>query len=85
MTEEQLLKDGFICTDPDTNQWLKKLSDTHFFVYDKDSMHDIELKDYTDEQLDSYLAAYYPSIDLVRDLYGEDANQIIAECIAEQS
>lgn len=48
-------------------------------------MHDIDLTEYTDEQIDSYLAAYYPSFDLVREIYGEDANQIIAECIAEQS
>lgn len=85
MTEEQLLAEGFICTDSDTGQWLKKLNDTHFLILEKGELQNINLTEYTDEELDSYLAAYYPSIDLVRDLYGEDANQIIAECIAEQS
>ena len=85
MTEDLLLKEGFICTDPSTRQWLKKLSDNHFLVLERDEMHDIDLTEYTDEQIDSYLAAYYPSLDLVKEIYGEDANQIIAECIAEQS
>lgn len=85
MTEDLLLKEGFICTDPSTRQMVKKLSDNHFLVLERDEMHDIDLTKYTDEQIDSYLVAYYPSFDLVREIYGEDANQIIAECIAEQS
>ena len=84
-TKEQLKAEGFTLTDSDTNQWVKKITDTNYLVYEREEQFNIELNDYTEEQLDDYIAAYYPSLPAMRELYGENANWIIAECIAEQS
>jgi hypothetical protein len=82
-SRKKLKAEGFFCTDPDTNQWVKKISDTQFMVYEKGRMFDVDLTEYTDEELDDYIAAYYPALEDMREMYGENANQIIAECIAE--
>ena len=34
---------------------------------------------------DDYTSAYYKSLSGLREIYGKDSNQIIAECIAEQA
>lgn len=83
-TPERLAEAGFICTDPDTNQWVKKLSSTHFIVYEKERMQRIALIDYTEEQLSEIVRGYYPSIQYLRETCLDDSNQIIAEIIAEQ-
>jgi len=84
-TKEQLKKEGFTLTDSDSNQWVKKITETNFLVYDNENEFDIELTDYSEEELDDYIAAYYPSLIEMRIFYGDSANQIIAECISEQS
>jgi len=82
-TRTQLKCEGFTLTDDDSNQWVKQISDTHFLVYEQERVCDIELNDYSEEELDSYIAAYYPSLPEMRALYRDKANWIIAECIAE--
>lgn len=84
-SREQLKAEGFTLTDDDTNQWVKKITETNFLVYDNENEFDIELTDYSDEELDDYIAAYYPSLPEMREIYGDNANWIIAECIAEQT
>jgi len=84
-TKAQLKEEGFTLTDSDSNQWVKKITETNFLVYDNENEFDIELNDYSEEELDDYTAAYYPSLPEMRELYRDSANQIIAECIAEQT
>jgi hypothetical protein len=85
MIKKDLEKNGFVCTDPDTNQWVKKLSDTNFLVYDNDRIHDIELSEYSEDDLNQEVSGYYSNIYEVRRLYLQNANQIIAECVAENN
>lgn len=50
------------------------------------SRQTIYLDDYSEEDIIDELSYFgYDSIKHVRELYGEDANQIIAECIAEMN
>ncbi len=83
MTKEKLKKEGFKITDPSNNQWIKKITETNFLVYEKERLFDIELNEYTEEELLDEVSGYYSSLGEIKMLYGEDANQIIAECIAE--
>jgi hypothetical protein len=83
-SREQLKEEGFTLTDIDTNQWVKQLSETHFLVYEKERVFDIELNDYSEEEIDDFISAYYPSVTTLRESYGGQSNWIIAECIAEQ-
>lgn len=47
------------------------------------NLHEIDLDDYSEEEIFHYADGYYDSVsDIVKD-YGADANQIIAECISE--
>lgn len=83
LVKNNLVTEGFKCTDPDTNQWVKKLTQTNFLIYEKGSLENIELMDYTGQQLTEYISGYYTSLQEIYITYLEDANQIIAECIAE--
>jgi hypothetical protein len=75
---------GFICTDHDNYQFVKKLSDTEFIVIEDNNEYEIDLNDYSEEQIKYNITAYYSSLEELKEIYGDDSNQIIAECIAEQ-
>ena len=79
-----LIDQGFICTDEDSNQFVKKISNTYFKVLDQGRLLDINLLDYSELELREYIVGYYSSLEDLRKIYGEDSNQIIVECIAEQ-
>lgn len=81
----ELEKDGYECTDPDNNQYVQKLSPTRFAVIERNTLHLIDLDDYSEDELNEYVDSYYGSVEAVRHEYGEQANKIIAECIAEQT
>jgi hypothetical protein len=82
--------EDMVCTDPDRNQYGKKLYDGHyqFMEFDADAGEwvemDILLKLYTDVEISNHISAYYTSIVEIEKIYGEDAEWIIAECIFEQ-
>ncbi len=44
----------------------------------------IDLNDYTEEEKECNVSGYYDSLESLREIYGEDSNQIIAECIFEE-
>ena len=44
----------------------------------------IDLDKYSDEQKLYHISAYYKSLEELEEIYGEDSNMIIAECIFEQ-
>lgn len=74
------------CSDPSQgqDQWVRKISKTVFDVFEQGQVITVAIKQYTDEQIKEYTSAYYDSVEEIREQYGEEANQIIAECIAEQ-
>lgn len=80
---EETKECGWICTDSDTDQWVKKISETKFEVLENGSIQEIDLSEYTDEEILSYISSYGYDLDSVKEIYGMSANQIIAECIAE--
>ncbi len=88
-TEKQLKDMGFKCTDnsKETEQWLKKVSNVEFQVYEKhrDEMNTVYINDFTEEELMEQITGYYQSLEELRKEYGEDSNQIIAEIISEMS
>ena len=43
----------------------------------------IDLDKYSDEQKLYHISAYYDSLEEIEEIYGEDSNMIIAECIFE--
>ena len=43
----------------------------------------IDLDKYSDEQKLYHISAYYKSLEELEEIYGEDSNMIIAECIFE--
>ena len=38
---------------------------------------------YTDDEIADYITGYYDDVEQIREIYGDEANQIIAECIFE--
>lgn len=44
----------------------------------------VDLDDYTEHEKECNISGYYDSIELLREIYGDDSNQIIAECIFEE-
>ena len=75
--------EGWMCTDQDTDQWVKKISETKFEVLENGMIQEIDLEKYTDEEIIDYISSFGYDLDSVKEIYGESANQIIAECIAE--
>lgn len=44
----------------------------------------IVLTNFNDEEIANHVSAYYDSVEQVHEIYGDDAEWIIAECIFEQ-
>jgi len=79
----------------DDMQFVHKQNETDYIVLDIVETPDdtylckrvwVGLEWYTNEDLEAEISGYgYTSLDNVRELYGDSANQIIAECIAENT
>lgn len=76
----------------DETQWVKKVSDNRFEVVDvvtyiEDGYYvkhiDVDINLLTDKEIQSGLIGFYPSLENVKEIYGDDWMQIVAECIAE--
>lgn len=86
---------GWILTDPDCCQYGKKLGDGKWWYIELREVGDfenpfywvyatqIDLEYYTDDEIVDYITGYYDDVMQIREIYGNDANQIIAECIFE--
>ncbi len=81
--------DEWVLTDPDTNQHGRQLSETKFEFYEGMGFDPtpIDLDDYKDGVIEYIISAYgyslYPGPEYIRDLYPDNYNWIIAECIFE--
>lgn len=89
------MKTEWVCTDLDNEQYGRQI-DTRIFEfkeknrglsdYEEDEYIQliIDLSDYSSEEAENHISAYYQDFNEVFNLYGEEANWIIAECIFEQ-
>ena len=90
----KFIEDGWILTDPDTNQYGKKISNK-IFEFKQSDINDnypvtIDLNDYTYEQIENCINSYGYTIfnagmgmlNIDKE-YGDDADWIIAECLFE--
>ena len=44
----------------------------------------IVMSQYTEEQIQKHISAYYKDVDHIKEIYGDDWEWIVAECIFEQ-
>ena len=57
-------------------------------IFDADEffvVETIDLSKYTDKEIKNHISPYYNSLEALREIYGEDSDWIIAECIFEQN
>ena len=87
------MKTDWICTDADNEQFGRQITDRIFEFKEKNRgleeeddfvQMTINLDHYTQEQVENHISAYYTDMNEVFNVYGEEANWIIAECIFEQ-
>lgn len=87
------LKCDYICTDPDCAQYVTKISDTKYSFIEYRELSEtyvvchavIELSDYTLDEICTYCAPYYNSLEqMVADYGFRETLRIMAECIFEQ-
>lgn len=91
------MKTEWICTDPDNEQYGRQISERIFEFKERskglyeDGYEEgefiemtINLDHYTQEEVLNHISAYYEDLNEIFNIYGEDANWIIAECIFEQ-
>jgi len=85
----------WICTDPDNNQWGRKLGDK-LYEFKQDAKYpdgtitheqiEINLNDYSDEEINNHLSPYSWSIEKLKNETNlADAEWLMAECIFEQT
>lgn len=75
----------WVCTDPDTEQYGRKISDGVFQFKEGDGDEEtIVLANFSDEEILSNVLGFYDSVEELREIYGDSSEWIIAECIFEQ-
>jgi rubredoxin len=74
----------WVCTDPDTNQYGRRLS-TYKYEFKEDDKKPtiIDLEKYTWEEICNCCEGYYPNMDELFSTYGAQSTWIIAECCFE--
>ena len=80
--------DVWVCTDPDNKQYGRWLGDGRYQFketdFDGESVElEIDLSQYSEEEMGDNVGAYYNSVEELKSIYGEDSAWIIAECIFE--
>lgn len=88
------MKTNWICTDPNMNQWGRKIKDKVYefkqdIIYPDGSIveeeAEIDLNNYTEEEINDHLSAYGWSIEQLKEENSlGDAEWLMAECIFEQ-
>lgn len=86
---------GWILIDIDCYQYCKKIDNNSYWYIELREVGDfenpfylayatqIDLEFYTDDEIANNVKWFYDDVEQIRDIYGNDANQIIAECIFE--
>lgn len=94
LTNSNLIKNGWECTDPSCDQWSKKVDNFSYLYFeknkgDKDTPTMIDVRDYTVKEIESAINSYGYTLcksdgkDNIYETYGDSALQIIAECLFE--
>jgi hypothetical protein len=89
------MKNNWICTDPDNKQYGRKIAEGIYEFKERNPFHEfndegeeieitINLSHYSEEEIENHISAYYSSLNELKEIYGEDSEWIIAECIFEQ-
>ena len=89
------MKTEWVCTDLDNEQYGRQISENVYEFKEKnrglseykdDEFIEItiDLDDYSSNDAENHVSAYYSGIDEVKQIYGADFEWIIAECIFEQ-
>ena len=84
------MEKDWIITDADRQQYGRKISENVYEFKEYNQLENdwdeikIDLTDYTLEEIESMISPYYQSIQQVKQLYEDNSNWIIAECIFEQ-
>ena len=83
----------WILTDDDCCQYVKQLDKTVFKLievsvleYNDESavyVETIDIDDFDEDSIQEVIKCYYENIQEVKKIYGDSANQIIAECLFE--
>lgn len=64
MNDQELLEQGWKCTDPDTGQWCRKIDDFTWDYFDNDDGPEnatrIDVRHYTIKQIESTIAREWP-------------------------
>ncbi len=95
MNKTSKMKNNWICTDPDNEQYGRKVrqgiyefkeKNRGLAEYEEDEFIEltIHMEHYSDEEIEDYISPYYSGINEVKKLYEDDAEWILAECIFEQ-
>lgn len=90
----ELVKKGWACTDPDFDQWCKKVDDFSYLYFekgkgDKDTPTMIDIRDYTVREIESAINPYGYTLFKkegnrnIYELYEDSAIQIITEYLFE--
>lgn len=84
----------WVCTDSDAKQYGRQLTDKIFEFKEKMYLEEeeddkvvemiINLNKYTPKEVEKHISAYYESVEEIEEIYGDEADWIIAECIFEQ-
>jgi len=78
---------NWIITDPGEDQKCKIINTTTFVYSQGDIEEEINIEDYTLDEIEDIIISYGYTLKVgkqnIETLYGDDANQIIAECIFE--
>ncbi len=85
----------WVCTDPNNEQYGRKLAEGHYEFKEKNRFHDINdegeiiqmdilLSMYDDKKIQSHVSAYCDSLESLKEIYGENWEWVLAEIIFEQ-
>lgn len=72
-------------TDPDRFQYGRKVSDGVYQFKEADKADTIVLANYSDDYKEEVAETYYKDLNDLKQIYGEDWEFILAECIFEQT
>lgn len=82
--EKEPLNNDWICTDPDNQQYGRKIKKNVFEFKERGEHLVIDLTKYSQAQKESFIASYYGNIQNCKNECGLNYLWILAECIFEQ-
>lgn len=72
---------GWFLTDPDTNQWAKKVGPMRWSIFENGDVRTFDVGAMSDEKIRNEIEGYYPSLERLKENSGWPL--IVAECMSE--